>query len=555
VNWRINTFKHANQEYVMVDITIGLAFIAGLVSFISPCVLPLVPAYVGYMGGQVTTQVSAGSGGVAIAQRNRFATVLHGIFFVLGFTFVFVTFGLLTTAGSLALRGSIVDIQEILARLGGLIIIIFGLHVMGLLPRFIAWVMGKTGQMNSGAGYATALLVQLVIAAVLAWSLVTTVPIVIGVGLYLGWLVIGGAFTRPGDFWQRTLTRLQTALYADTRQQIQPRNEAGYAGSALMGVVFSAGWTPCIGPVYGAVLTLAANGGSLSQAGILLAAYSLGLGVPFLLTALALDRMQGLLRRLQRHMRTIELVSGVFLILIGALVMSGQLATLSQIGSTGDFAFNLEHCTTEVFRGSIGLGEFGACMEEGPSFGADAAEEAALTPPTEGETASGSLLDSLSPLAGSESIDLPDVGLGEGFLAPAFQTTLSTGESIALADTRGQVTVLNFWATWCGPCRVEMPHFQALYDARSADGLEILAVNRGESLDRVTSFQEEFELTFPLLMDQDESITAQDYQVLNMPTTYVLDENGVIVARHFGAVTEEQLTDLVDQAFAVADAG
>jgi cytochrome c-type biogenesis protein len=101
----------------MADITIGIAFIAGLVSFISPCVLPLVPAYVGYMGGQVTTQVAATAGGGAVAApQNRFNTLIHGRFIVLGVTFVFVTFGLLTTAGSLALRGSVVDVQEILAR-------------------------------------------------------------------------------------------------------------------------------------------------------------------------------------------------------------------------------------------------------------------------------------------------------------------------------------------------------------------------------------------------------------------------------------------------------
>jgi cytochrome c-type biogenesis protein len=353
----------------MVDITLGLAFIAGLVSFVSPCVLPLVPAYVGYMGGQVTSRAAAVAGGGTVAtQRNGFGTVIHGLFFVLGFTFVFVTFGLLTTAGSMALRGSIVNVQEILTRLGGLIIILFGLHVMALLPRFIAWVMSQRAAMNNGAGFGITVAVQLILAAVLAWALVTPVVAALGAGLFLVWLVLGRAFTKPGDFWSRQLTRLQTMLYMDTRQQLQPRTDTGYMGSALMGVVFSAGWTPCIGPVYGAVLTMAANGGSLGQAGALLTAYSVGLGVPFLLTALAMNQMQGLLRRLQRHMKTIELVSGLLLILIGVLVLSGQLATLSQLGSTGDFSYNLEYCATELFQGNIGLSDVGACLEEGPGF-------------------------------------------------------------------------------------------------------------------------------------------------------------------------------------------
>src|SRR5690606_17888474 len=114
----------------------------------------------------------------------------------------------------------------------------------------------------------------------------------------------------PGAFWSRVLVRLQSALYVDTRRLGQPGNQAGYLGSLFMGVVFSAGWTPCIGPIYGAVLTLASTGGSLPRAGTLLTAYSLGLGIPFLLTALALNQAQGLFRRLQRNMRTIEVVSG-----------------------------------------------------------------------------------------------------------------------------------------------------------------------------------------------------------------------------------------------------
>jgi cytochrome c-type biogenesis protein len=537
----------------MADITIGLAFIAGLVSFISPCVLPLVPAYVGYMGGQVTTQVaSAGGGGTSKANRNRFGTMMHGIFFVLGFTFVFVAFGLLTTAGSLALRSSIVDVQEILARFGGLVILLFGLHVMGLMPRFISWVMSKSAEMNSGSGYIITMAVQLGIAIVLAWSLVSPVVMVAGVGLYLFWLGWGGAFTKPGSFWLKSLSRLQTALYMDTRQQLQPHKEAGYAGSALMGVVFSAGWTPCIGPVYGAVLTLAANGGSLSEAGALLTAYSLGLGVPFLLTAFALDRTQSILRRLQRHMRKIELFSGAFLILIGLLVLSGQLATLSQLGSSGDFSYNLEHCTTELFRGNIGIGDFPACMEEGPSFGAELSVESTASEmaAAAGDGTNASILESVNPLAADVNLaSLPVVGLGEGFLAPHFETVSAAGLPIELNESRGKVTVLNFWATWCGPCRVEMPHFQALYENRAGDGLEILAINRGESAEQVLNFQQEFALTFPLLMDQTESITAVDYQVINMPTTYVLDQNGVIVARHLGPATTEQLEGYVELAF------
>ena len=553
----------------MVDITVGIAFIAGLVSFISPCVLPLVPAYIGYMGGQVTTQVAAtaGSGAVVARRYNRFNTLMHGLFFVLGFTVVFVTFGLLTTAGSLALRGTVINVQDILGRLGGLIIIIFGLHVMGLLPRFVAWVLARTSQMNAGIGYALTLATEVAVGVVLAWSLVTPVAALVGGLLFAAWLVLGGALTRPGDFWQRTLTRLQNIFYVDTRRQMEAHSEAGYLGSALMGVVFSAGWTPCIGPVYGAVLTLAANGGSLSQAGILLAAYALGLGVPFLLTAVALDQFQGLLRRLQRQMRTIELVSGVFLVLIGLLVMSGQLQLLSQYGANGDFSLSLEHCTTELFSGRMGLGEFGACMNVGLNYVPEAdretsaapetspavaqvpaevvAESPALTSPalesaaaTDGQAAASGLLESLRPL---ESDGLAEVGLDEGLAAPDFQSMTVDGQPVSLAEARGHVVVLNFWATWCAPCQVEMPDLQAAYERHAGDGLEVLAINRGEAAGSVADFRDQLGVSFPLVMDQDERITAGVYQVVSMPTTYVIDADGIIVARHYGLVTAEQL--------------
>lgn len=552
----------------MTDITLGIAFIAGLVSFISPCVLPLVPAYVGYMGGRLTTQVAAiGVGGQAVvrAQRNRFGTFLHSVFFVLGFTFVFVAFGIILSAGSLALRGSVVDLQQILGRLGGLIILLFGLHVMGALPRVFAWVIGKSEQMNTGVGYLLALLAQVGIAAALAWALVTPLAMLIGVGLYLAWLALGGAFARPGDFWQRTLTRLQTLLYMDTRRQMQPRSDYGYLGSALMGVVFSAGWTPCIGPVYGAVLTMAANGGSLSQAGALLAAYSLGLGVPFLLTALALDQMQGLLRRLQRHMRAIELVSGAFLLLIGFLVLTGQLQQFSAAGASGEFSLNLEHCTTELFAGRLPLAEFGACMDAGLGY-IPAAERETSAPPVSanpgnpgesilgsvpalgGDAATGPSVIESVPALGNASPS-PEVGLAVGFSAPDFHTTTYTGQEVSLSDYRGEAVLINFWATWCAPCRVEMADFRQVLAERGDEGFIILALSMGDTSGQVSAFADELGIPFPLLLDQDMSIAAT-YQVDGLPTSYLVDADGIIVARHQGPLTAAQLNAYLDRALA-----
>src|SRR5690606_20891421 len=151
-------------------------------------------------------------------------------------------------------------------------------------------------------------------------------------------LVLGGGYNNPEAFWLKVMNTIETALYTDTRRQMNARGNTGLLGSACMGVVFSAGWTPCGGPVYGAALNLAVSGtgADIVQAGILLTAYSLGLGIPFLLTTLLLDSAQGMLRRLQRHMGRIEVLSGALLIFIGFIVATGQLQNLSQSFSNGE---------------------------------------------------------------------------------------------------------------------------------------------------------------------------------------------------------------------------
>lgn len=251
----------------MIDpsaVTLPLALLAGFMSFISPCVLPLVPAYIGYLTGQAANTASstlavagagapAGSQAPAQAAPSRSIVFLHGLFFVLGFAIVFVLLGI--TAGAVGQLGrQFLQASDWIMRIGGLLIIVLGLHTMGVIR----------------------------------------IPF----------------------------------LYYDTRRQTKPKHELGYLGSLFMGVTFSAGWSPCLGPILAAMLTLGASTGSASRAAVLLGAYALGLGIPFLLTALLLDRMAGGMRRLQKHMRVIEIVSGLLLIGVGVLVFSGAMQRL-----------------------------------------------------------------------------------------------------------------------------------------------------------------------------------------------------------------------------------
>jgi cytochrome c-type biogenesis protein len=242
-------------------VTIPLAVLAGVLSFISPCVLPLVPAYIGYLTGQAAANTSggtlavagAGSETSATAQASRWIVFLHGLFFVLGFGAVFVLLGI--TAGAIGQIGrQFWRATDWIMRIGGLLIIVLGLHTMGVIR----------------------------------------IPF----------------------------------LYYDTRKQTRPRHELGFAGSLFMGVTFAAGWSPCLGPILAAMLTLGSTTGSAGRAAILLAAYALGLGIPFLLAALLLDRATEQLRKLQKHMRIIEIVSGVLLIAVGIIVFTGTMQRL-----------------------------------------------------------------------------------------------------------------------------------------------------------------------------------------------------------------------------------
>jgi cytochrome c-type biogenesis protein len=350
----------------VTDPSFGIAFLAGLISFVSPCVLPLVPAYISYMGGRVTNTVAAQVTTGAVVARptlgSRFSTVLHGLAFVGGFTFIFVALGLLSTAFIRQIGGQNLSlVTNIIGRAGGVVIIFFGLHFTGLAPALVRWLQEKPERLNNPL---ITLVIGLLGSLLFFWAFVDPLiglPIVV---VFVLWLVLGGGLTHPAEFWLKVIERLENAFYGDTRRQMVASGQQSYASSAVMGMIFVAGWTPCIGPVYGAVLTMAANGGEVSHAGVLLMAYSLGLGIPFLLTSLLLDSAQAVLRRLRPHMRKIELFSGVFLIVMGIAIASGQLQTISQqfAGQFADFSTRVETCVLDWVQGERPLNDVGPCI-------------------------------------------------------------------------------------------------------------------------------------------------------------------------------------------------
>jgi cytochrome c-type biogenesis protein len=225
------------------SVTTPLAFLAGMLSFLSPCVLPLVPVYITYLSGNATAEE---------VPQSRVYVFMHAVCFVGGFTLIFILlFGLPATY----LGETLNQYSEYIARLGGILVIVFGLHALGLI----------------------------------------TIP----------------------------------ALNMTRRIEVAHGASPGYIRSGLIGITFAAGWTPCIGPLLGAVISMTFT---QPAAGMFFTfVYAMGLATPFLLTALLITRASQFIRRLNRHAHSVQRVSGIFLIAVGTLLATGEFTTMNSL--------------------------------------------------------------------------------------------------------------------------------------------------------------------------------------------------------------------------------
>ncbi|HEY5674372.1 MAG TPA: cytochrome c biogenesis protein CcdA [Malonomonas sp.] len=227
---------------VGTDITIWIAFSAGLLSFFSPCVLPLIPSYLTYISGLSFAELKEAES----VSKVRLTVVLHSLAFIAGFSLVFITLGAIAGLASSSFQGNLRDWLGVVQKVGGVLIFLFGLHLSGLFH----------------------------------------------FGVLLG----------------------------EKRVQLRAK-PAGFLGTTVVGIAFAAGWTPCIGPILGAILAIAASSsGGVGQGVALLAVYSVGLGVPFLISGLLFQSFLGFFNRFKKHIRVIEIATGVLLMIAGVLL-------------------------------------------------------------------------------------------------------------------------------------------------------------------------------------------------------------------------------------------
>jgi cytochrome c-type biogenesis protein len=276
-----------------MEVSIFAAFVAGLVSFLSPCVLPLVPGYISMLSGIGVEQLKEG-------QTPRGGLLASALAFVFGFSIVFISFG----ASASAVGTFLVRNRSLLAPVAGSLIILFGLHLIG-------WLAKITIRAGLAIG---ALLVAIGIA-------LTLHP-----GIFGTWLKAVHFYSVSLIFLVGpTLTRWLNRDIHFRKLGGQPGPFSGF----LMGFAFAFGWTPCIGPILAGVLAIAATRETVGQGVFLLAFYSAGLAIPFLVTALGIGGFLKFYQKFRRHLHTVEVFSGILLLAVGGLVFLNRLTWLS----------------------------------------------------------------------------------------------------------------------------------------------------------------------------------------------------------------------------------
>ena len=474
------------------------AFLAGLISFLSPCVLPLVPGYISMISGAALDELKAAQGEL----RRR--VIVNSLAFILGFSVVFIGLGAAATEIGQALG----QYRSLLAREAGVLIILFGLHMTGLV----------------------------------------TIK----------------------------------ALYTDARLH-NVKGSSTARGSFAIGFAFAFGWTPCVGPILSVILGFAGAQASAVKGILLLATYSLGLAVPFLLTSLGIEQFLRFYGRFRRHMHVMEVGSGVILIAPGELLVLDRFTLISdKLSFLGRFEIWLEGVvthsnTTAIIVATVALAlvlyllyrqrrRSVAPAQATPHLQGNRGEanaSASLPPAT---TPARIQAGSRSPLAlvvvafavalmlyfGFHMARRSGPSFAPGFtqssLAPDFSLEALDGKTMRLSDLRGKAVLLNFWATWCGPCKIEMPWFVELQQQYAAQGFQIVGVAMDDaSKEDIGKFAKDMGVNYPILIGK-ESVGDQYGGVPALPESFLIGRDGKIVDKIIGLRGKAEIEDSIKKA-------
>ena len=460
---------------VETGISAAAVFVQGLLSFFSPCVLPLVPLYLSYLAGglNLAAESEKNQSGVmpGISEKRgkggkRLRLFLRVLCFTVGISGAFFVLGLGASAAGSFFR----EQRMLFARIGGILIILFGLYQIG--------VFGSSR-------------------------------------------LLGKEHRIPLRLEKMTMSPV-TAL--------------------IMGFTFSFAWTPCVGPAMTSVLLMAGSAQTSFKGFLLIGVYTLGFILPFLAAGIFTAQLLGFFRKHMKVVRYTVKIGGAIMIVMGVLMFTGKmnditgyLSAFQSSEDVGDDDSDGEDTTDAEGTGTEDSGDSGEKERTGSEDG-DGAD-------------SGS--------GGTDSDEDAEDGDALAIPAPGYDMELTDqfGEVHTLSEYKGKVIFLNFWATWCGPCRNEMPDIQKLYEEYSAKGEDAEAVILGiagpeigqeGTREEIADFMNENGYTYPVLMDETGELFSQ-YGISAFPTTFMIDREGNVYGYVTGQMTEDIMRSIIDQ--------
>ncbi len=460
-----------NTELFTGNVSFILVFMEGILSFFSPCVIPLIPIYMSYLAGNAKQTLEDGT-----ITYDRKKVFFHTVFFVLGISSAFFLLGISFTALGTFFKTN----QMLFTKIGGILIILLGLVQVGFLEiRFLQ--KERKFHLNLGDRRVNPLI----------------------------------AF--------------------------------------LMGFTFSFAWTPCIGPALSSVLIMASSSSNSLLGNLLVLLYAAGFVIPFLLLGLFTTQALNFLKKHQKLLKYTVKAGGILLIVIGIMTFTGWMNTISAyvnrfVPQTSQNVQS-EQPSKENAAENSGTGQASEDnsssenpSKDGQSGSSDTAENVTQTPSSDDEADnSGSATDNSS----------------DQKIIPAFDFTLvdQYGNEHTLSDYKGKVVFLNFWATWCPPCKKEMPDIEEFYQdsGKNQEDIIVLGVanpaseeypkNSDVSKEEIIAFLEENNYTFPVVFDETGEVLA-DYYISAFPTTFFINEDGNI----YGYVPSMMTRDMIDNA-------